>query len=92
MQITIQFETQVKRAAGVSAETVELGDGATIQQSIERVADPSRERLRSFLVGKDGQVLPTVLVFVNDRQVACDDPTPLHDGDTVTIMSPISGG
>ncbi len=92
MQITVQFETQLKRAAGVGTETIELAPGSTLHEAVRQVASPAREPLRKLLIGADGGVLPTVLLFVNDQQVDVTREAPLEEGDTVTVMSPISGG
>jgi molybdopterin converting factor small subunit len=48
--------------------------------------------LGRILVDEGGALRPTLLVFLGDEQVAGDDEGELADGDTLTIMTPVSGG
>ena len=90
MQVSVEYTAQIKRAAGRSKDSIELADGATVQSLIESLAGAADEGLKRSLVTSDGRVQPTLLVFVRDEQVRAGDS--LHDGDVVTLLSPISGG
>jgi len=92
MRITIQYEAQARRAAGVSSETIELMSDACANDCIRQVADAHGGQLRSILITQDGNVQPTLLIFRNDDQIVPDDQGQLSDGDTLTLMTPISGG
>jgi molybdopterin converting factor small subunit len=93
MQITIQYESQVRRAAGVSSETIEVPDGCcSVRDCIRTVAAAHEEELKLILVNTDGEVQPTLLVFLNDVQVVRGTESVISDGDTLTLMTPISGG
>ncbi len=90
MQVSVEYTAQIKRAAGRSKDTIELTDGATVQTLIESLAESADDSLKRSLVTGDGRMQPTLLVFVRDEQVRSADT--LNDGDTVTLLSPISGG
>ena len=93
MQITIQYESQVRRAAGVTSETIEVPDGfCSIRDCIRTVAAAHERELKPMLVNADGEVQPTLLVFLNDIQIVRSSESMLSDGDTLTLMTPISGG
>ena len=92
MQITVQYETQVRLAAGVRSETVDVPDGSDVSTCVRSVAQIHGESLRNLLLTSEQYVQPSVLLFVNDSQVLSNDDSPLSDGDTLTFMTPISGG
>ncbi len=92
MPITLQYETLLKRAAGVRSETVDVDGPQDVRDLIVQIAGRRGDPLQSLLVDAAGEVRSSVLIFVGDRQVAAGDSPPLRDGDVVTLMSPISGG
>ena len=90
MQVSVEYTAQIKRAAGRAKDSVQLSDGATVQTLIESLADSAEDALKRSLVTTDGRVQPTLLVFVRDEQVRAADT--LKDGDSITLLAPISGG
>ena len=92
MQITVQYEAQIRRAAGIRSEIVDVPDGSDVGACVRSVAEAHDDPLRNLLLTSEENVQPSVLLFVNDSQVLSDDESPLSDGDTLTFMTPISGG
>jgi molybdopterin converting factor small subunit len=93
MQVTIQYESQVRRAAGIRSETIEVPDDSrSMSDCIRTVAAAHGGELKSILVNADGEVQPTLLVFLNDSQIVRGTESMLSDGDILTLMTPISGG
>ena len=92
MQVTIQYKAQARRAAGIGSETIEVSDSFCAGDCIREVATAHGEQLKPILVNADGEVQPALLTFVNDVQIARNDDKTLADGDTLTLMTPISGG
>lgn len=92
MQINIQYEAQARRAAGISSEAADVASGCDVAACIRQLAEAHGDPLKPVLVTADGDVQPTLLIFRNDAQVTRDDSTPLENGDTLTLMPPISGG
>lgn len=92
MRITLEYATQLKAAAGVAEESFDLPAGAGIQELLESAAEKHGAGLRRILFDSGGRVHPSLLVFVGDTQVRAGESPRLNGGDTVTILSPISGG
>jgi len=92
MNVTVAYETQLKRAFGMSAETVEVPDGAPVSDVIRAVANRHDDQVVGKLVDADGTIRPSILIFLGEEQIAADSSRELLDGDTITLMSPISGG
>ena len=89
MQVHVTFTTQVKSALGSEQEVVTLGEGATVMQAIQALADKHADVFGQFVLSND-QLLPSILLSVNDQQV--DASSPLADGDHLILLSAISGG
>ena len=92
MQITIRYEALARRAAGISSETIEFSDRCCVSDCIRSVADAHDEQLGMILVNTEGEIQRSLLMFLNDVQIMRNDDSPLSDGDTLTLMTPISGG
>lgn len=92
MQITVQYEAQARRAAGIASETVEVAEGCSVSDCIRQVADAAGEPLQAILIDAAGAVQPSLLTFLNDVQITQSDESLLAAGDILTLMTPISGG
>jgi len=92
MKVTVEYTAQVKRAAGIGAEELELDADSSIRDLVAHIADAHGDPLRGILLDAAEEVHPSLLLFVGDNQVRPGDSAPLSDRDIVTILSPISGG
>ncbi len=92
MQITIRYETLLKRATGLAAQKLEITDDCDVREVIARLAQDAVDVVKPMLVDTSGSVQPSLLIFVNDRQIPVSEACPVSAGDEVTLMSPISGG
>jgi molybdopterin converting factor small subunit len=92
MHITVEYAAQIKRAAGLSVETFECHSPCTVRDILDRVAQRHGESLSLLLFDEDRKLHPSILLFLGDSQVRPDEPRELQDHDTLTILSPISGG
>ena len=92
MQITIRYEAQAKHAAGVDSETIDVDEPCRVIDCLQQIANTHADTLKSILVNAEGKIQPTLLLFREDEQISKEDDTELSDGDTLTIMTPISGG
>lgn len=92
MQITVKYEAQAKRAAGVGSESIELSDSSCVSDAIRHLAELHSDTLRPVLINSAGDVQKSLLLFLGDDQVVQGDDKQLSDGDTLTILPPISGG
>ena len=89
MEINVHFTTQLKAALGRGSQSISLADGATVQDAMDTLKEQFPEEFRQLLFS-NGQVLPSILLSINDQQVDLDSP--LSEGDTLTLLSAISGG
>jgi len=84
MKILVEYHAQARAAVGSGRESIELGDGATVRQLLDRLTALHGDAMRAML--------STSLIFVGDEQVKKDGRVDLSDGDVVSVISPISGG
>lgn len=92
MQVTIRYETLLKRAAGVAEQTIDVAETHDVSEVVGELASQANDKVKLMLVDAVGNVQPSLLIFVNDSQVNASESCPLSDGDEITLMSPISGG
>lgn len=92
MKVTLHYETQLKRAVGTAAETLDVPDQSGVSDVIRAAAGKHGERVATMLLDDQGQVRHSVLIFIGDEQISAGDAFELTDGSTLTLMSPISGG
>lgn len=92
MKITVRYEAQVRRAAGVASITLAVDDGATLADFLRTLAQTAAEPVRQILFDDRNEFRPTILIFLNDEHVSRSSERKLAAGDSVTITSPISGG
>ena len=81
MNVRVLYFSLVKRITGTAGESVELQDGARVDDLIARLAE-RHPGLR--------QLLASLLVTRNEEW--CERDAALADGDVVGLMPPVSGG
>lgn len=81
MQISVRLFAVLREAAGAADLVLQLPEGATVAS----LAEPLLARYPAL-----GRHLPRVAFAVN-RSYASRE-TPLHDGDEVALIPPVSGG
>lgn len=92
MNVTVEYAAQVKKAAGIASESLDVAEASTAQDVVRQVAGTHGGGLAELIIDGDGNLHPSILLFVGDDQVAWNLPVSLHDRDVVTILSPVSGG
>ncbi len=93
MQVTVEYAAQIKTIAGVASEVIEMDGPCPVAEIARQVAASRGEELAEILLDDDGQPRPSILVFQGEDQVRWDDTsTVVSDGDTITLLSPVSGG
>jgi MoaD family protein len=90
MRISVQYLAQLRHAAGVNEEQIELARPCQVRDLLLQVAQRHGDAVKRLLLDSSGAVHPAILIFVNDEQV--DLPEIIRDGDRVTFLSPIAGG
>jgi molybdopterin converting factor small subunit len=92
MKVFVRFMAQLRHAAGVAAEVIELPEPCSPAALVQLLVKRHGEGLRLLLLDASGKLHPTILMFVNDEQGSGSDVALLQDGDEVTFLSPIAGG
>ena len=92
MKVTLHYWAQVKQAAGIACEELELNAPCSAQELGEQAAERHGDPLRSFLLGEDNTPRRNLLLIVDDVHVRWNEPFPLQGGEEVTVLPPISGG
>ena len=90
MQINVVFTTQLKAILGKSSVAEEVPVDTTVGELVRSLAKHDAEAFATLVLDKEKQLLPSLLICVNDQQV--EEATILQPGDTVTLLSAISGG
>lgn len=94
MDITIQFEAQLRNIAGCSTTRLSVLDSCSVAEAIRIAAASFGSELGQRLVTREGSLQRSVLVFVNDEMVSHDqcETLFLKSADTILFYPPISGG
>lgn len=91
MKVAVRYMAQLRRAAAVSSEEVELDQPCSATELLKRLAEQHGLPFRALLLDADGAVRPAILLFVGDEQVS-SQTRPLQDGDVLTVLTPMAGG
>jgi molybdopterin converting factor small subunit len=93
MQVTVEYAAQIKRAAGVARDVIELDGPCQLAEIARAVAIIHGDSFAEILLDENRQPRPSILVFMGEEQVRWDDTNlEVEDGQTITLLSPVSGG
>jgi molybdopterin converting factor small subunit len=92
MRVSVRYMAQLRQAAGVAEESLDVDDGCAASDLAVRLAARHGSALRRLLLTPDGRLSPVILAFVGDAQIRADERLALKDGDVITLLSPIAGG
>jgi len=90
--VTVEYSAQLGAAIGVAEESVETGPSCTLAGLIGLLAERHGDAFRVMVLDDTGRTLPWIVLTVGDRTVDFDSPPTLEDGQTLSIITPISGG
>ncbi|HVE42320.1 MAG TPA: MoaD/ThiS family protein [Planctomycetota bacterium] len=92
MKVTVKYAAQARVATGLASEEVELDEPTTIHDLVIRLARQHGSAFRRLALDANGCPHPSLLVAIGDDQVRSGDHRKVASGETVTIITPISGG
>ena len=92
MKVIVNYLAQLKQAAGISSESVDLETPCSVQELVIRVASNHGEPLRSFLLEPGGGLRTSILLIIGETQVHWETPVQIKEGDVITFLSPLAGG
>ena len=90
MRVTVQYMTQLKRAAGCAVEEVLAPAPARLRDLLRLLADRHDAAFRALLLDDAGEPRKSHLFFVGDEHAELSRP--LSDGDAIMILAPMAGG
>ncbi len=94
MNITVQFEAQLRHVAGVGQASVIVPDGSSVEDALHAVTSKFGSALGDRLIAANGTTQRSILLFVNDKPIAHAAVAEhrLEAGDVLLLYPPISGG
>jgi molybdopterin converting factor small subunit len=92
MKVTVKYGAQARVATGISIEEVDLDEPLTIHDLVIRLARQHGTAFRRLALDANGCPHPSLLVAIGDDQVRAGDHRKVASSETVTILTPISGG
>lgn len=92
MKVKFEYFAQVRKAAGVESETLELGEATELAAALAQVAGQRGEDFRAIVLDEAGAVRPSLLVVVNGQPATRGQARELADGDSVSLLSAVAGG
>ncbi len=94
MKVIVRYFTTMRELAGTSQEEMLVGEGATLGETIERLASKYGQEAQRYLYFEEGKLDPSIRILVNgtDAGTLLGAETKLRDGDVVALIPPIGGG
>ena len=92
MEVKVAFTTQLKATLGKGEASLSLESGSHVRDAISALAKRYPREFSQLVLDGQQRLLPSILLCVNDQQVEFSHEVPLADGDTLTLLSAISGG
>lgn len=91
--IEVEYTATLAQRVGTTNESYEVQeDSATLESLINTIAARHETRLHGVLFDEKLNLLPSIVVAINDRQTGSEAGLNLQPGDHVLFLSPISGG
>ena len=91
MKIKVNYLGPLLAASGIENQAFELPEGATTFDVIDAVVEAHPE-MAAALRGASGGPAGGMLMVIDAEAVSRTQPTPVADGDEVTLMPAIGGG
>jgi molybdopterin converting factor small subunit len=89
MQITVESFGIIRSVLGERRQQIELPEGATVFDAIEKLLEKGGARARKLILSPDGKSLK-VLVMLGGKSIGPE--TVLQDGVEISLMLTIGGG
>ena len=94
IEVTLRFDAQFRRVTNSDERLLELPEDCSLLEALRHSAEDYAEAFSKRLFTSAQAVQPTILVFVNENMVNCQeaDQYRLKPGDEVSLYTPIAGG
>ncbi len=94
MKVTVKYFAMIRELTHRREDSLELGEGASIQTVLSRLCDIYGEDFRRDICAKDGSLKKGVILLLNGEAVNRGNlkSRKVKDGDIAAIMPPVGGG
>ena len=92
VNVTVHYTAQLKASLGIACEELTLDDSATTTDLLAALVSRHGESFRTRALTDDGSLIPSILLCVNDEQLASTTGSRIPPDATVSFISAISGG
>ena len=92
MKIKVVYFSQVRSAAGIAEEQIDVDTGCTLFELAKIVCTLHGSNLENLLFDHQGTMRLSIMYSVNNEQRFVNDTAPLAANDEVLIIAPMSGG
>jgi len=94
MKVKVVYLGSIRQKAGVKEEKLNLADGLSVADLLSKIIALHATLKDIIRIGNESLVDPSFVVLLNGLSINLTDAksAKLKDGDTVTLMTPISGG
>ena len=92
MKVTVIYAAQARVAVGLGSEELELDGPTSVHDLVVRLARRHGTAFGRLALDANGRPHPSLLVAIGDDQVPSGALRKVASGETVTIITPISGG
>lgn len=90
MQVSVDLLTQLRDAAGLASQTVELDPGSTVLDLVRALCTEHGPRFTRHAMSETGELLPGLLVAVDGIQA--EPGVSLSGGERILLGTAIAGG
>ncbi len=92
MNITIEYFGQLRQAADLESETVDIDDGLTLPQLLSARAAHFGDDFKKILLNDQGDPRPSVILVRNGAALDRNNLPTLQNGDRLRLLAAIAGG
>ena len=92
MNVRMNYFAQVRQAAGVESEQLEVAEGSDTVAAIRAAAERHGNAFRELVLADDREARAGLLILVNSVPAPPGTHRVLSDGDEMAIFTPVSGG
>ena len=92
MKVTLNYMGQLRSLTGKDSDQIEYSQGACLADLITEASKKYDERFVNFVLDENGAIRPSLIIIIDGVSADKDVAPNLSDGDTITLLTAISGG